>query len=310
MANYRWECVTENAAFAGRDGAGALVFQDRMWFLGGWNPKDKVNFPSICNSEVWSSENGLDWNLELLQAPWEGRHTAGYAVFDNAMWIVGGDGNQGHYQSDVWRSVDGKAWDLVLDPVPWGPRVLHYTVVFDNKIWVMGGQTIPQFAEAPEVFCDDVWCTSDGANWSQVATGMPWAPRGMIGGCTVKDGYIWILGGGTYDTPDKPNRIFYRDVWRSVDGVQWECVLEEAPWAPRQYHDVAVFDDKLWVMEGYYEQGGNRNDVWYSEDGIHWLEVPDTPWAPRHAASVYVYDDALWMIAGNNMFPDVWKLVK
>ena len=45
MCGYEWICVTEQAAFAGRDGAGALVFKDRMWLLGGWNPGDKVNFP-------------------------------------------------------------------------------------------------------------------------------------------------------------------------------------------------------------------------------------------------------------------------
>ena len=27
MSGYEWICVTEQAAFAGRDGAGALVFQ-------------------------------------------------------------------------------------------------------------------------------------------------------------------------------------------------------------------------------------------------------------------------------------------
>ena len=41
---YEWCCVTENVAFAARDGAGALVFQNKMWLLGGWNPGDKVHF--------------------------------------------------------------------------------------------------------------------------------------------------------------------------------------------------------------------------------------------------------------------------
>ena len=53
---------------------------------------------------------------------------------------------------------------------------------------------------------------------------------------------------------------------------------------------------------------GNRNDVWYSDDGVRWQEVPNTPWKPRHAASVFVHDGALWMVAGNNMESDVWKL--
>jgi len=310
MSQYRWVKITDHAAFAPRDGAGALVFKRKMWLLGGWNPSDKIHFPKICNSEVWSSKDGINWKLENPCAPWEGRHTAGYVVFNDAMWIVGGDANQHHYQNDVWKSTDGVKWECVCENVPWGLRVLHYTVAFRNKIWVIGGQTLPHFAPADEIFYSDVWCSDDGRHWEKVADNLPWAPRGMIGGSAVFKDKIWILGGGTYDTPKKPERIFYHDVWCSQDGKNWELVCDSAPWHPRQYHDVAVFDNKLWVMEGYHKNGGNRNDVWYSEDGKNWTEVSDTPWQPRHAASVFVYDNGLWMVAGNNMTPDVWKLEK
>ena len=136
---YEWTCVTKQAAFSGRDGAGALVFDGHMWLLGGWNPADRENFPEICNSEVWCSEDGLRWTEVCERAPWEGRHTAGYVVHDDRMWIVGGDSNQGHYQPDVWSSTDGVAWEQVADDVPWGRRCLHYTVAFDGEIWIMGG---------------------------------------------------------------------------------------------------------------------------------------------------------------------------
>lgn len=310
LSDYQWTCVTENAAFAGRDGAGALVFRNRMWLLGGWNPGDKVHFPHICNSEVWSSADGATWELENPQAPWEGRHTAGYVVHDDRMWIVGGDANQRHYQNDVWSSADGVHWDLVNGEVPWAPRVLHYTLAFDNRIWVIGGQSVPQFAPAEEALYNDVWCSADGVAWTRVTENAPWSPRGMIGGSVVFQGRVWILGGGTYDTPTTPSRNFYNDVWSSDDGVSWERHTEFAPWEPRQYHDIAVFDHRMWVLEGCNAAGGNRCDVWYSADGVNWYELPDTPWAPRHAASVFVYDDALWMVAGNNMFPDVWKLTR
>jgi len=310
LSHYQWTCVTEKATFAGRDGAGALVFKDKMWLLGGWNPRDKVHFPYICNSEVWSSTDGAVWTLESAQAPWEGRHTAGYVVHDNKMWIVGGDPIQGHYQNDVWCSSDGIHWDLVNDDVPWAPRVLHYTPVFDNKIWVMGGQTVPQFAAGDEIFYNDVWNSPDGATWTRITGKAPWSPRGMIGGNVTFQNRMWILGGGTYDTPTTPNRNFYNDVWSSADGVNWKRHAESAPWAPRQYHDVAVFDNKMWVLEGYNRDSGNRRDVWYSADGVNWYELPVTPWAPRHAASVFVYKNALWMVAGNNMLPDVWKLTR
>lgn len=307
---YKWICATENAAFAPRDGAGMIVYRDAMWLLGGWNPRDKVNFPSICNSEVWRSTDGAEWAMINKQAPWEGRHTAGYANHDGKMWIVGGDCNQGRYQNDVWTSEDGVEWTLVNDSVPWGPRALHHTVVFDGYIWVMGGQTLPQFAPAEQRYYSDVWRSRDGVEWEMLTDRAPWGPRGMIGGNVVLHGRMWLLGGGTYDTPSIPTREFHNDVWSSADGVEWECHTEAAPWAPRQYHEVAAFDGRMWVMEGYLKETGNRKDVWYSADGVNWYEVPDTPWLPRHAASVFVYDGGLWMVAGNNMTPDAWKLTR
>lgn len=307
---YRWVNVTMKAAFAPRDGAGALVHDGRMWLLGGWNKKDKVHFPHICNSEVWSSVDGATWTLECAEAPWEGRHCAGYVVHDGRMWIVGGDCNQGHFQNDVWTSRDGRNWTCVCEHVPWAPRALHHTVAHDGYIWVMGGQTklIGFHTEPPERFHRDVWRSRDGANWEKVIDPAPWPHRGMIGGAAVHRGSIWLLGGGTYDTPQTPTRRFYNDSWSTADGRDWQCHCQACAWPPRQYHEVAVFDDRLWVLEGW-DGRSNRNDVWHSEDGVHWRELPGTPWTPRHAASVFTYDDALWVVAGNNMQSDVWKLV-
>lgn len=320
---YVWKQITDKAAFAPRDGAGALTFQGKLWFIGGWNPSDKKFFPRICNNEVWNSADGAAWTLIKPNTflddkfdpaqDWEGRHTAGYVVYKEKMWIIGGDVNQGHYQNDVWNSTNGKDWTFVNRgrPVPWRPRALHYTVVHQDKIWVFGGQTMPAFSSSEERFYRDAWTTTDGVEWKQVNIKEPaWPQRGMIGGSAMFQDRIWILGGGTYDTPKIPSRKFFNDVWSSADGSTWTKHLDAAPWAARQYHDVAVFDDRLWVLEGYSLQPGNRQDVWHSADGVHWSEVPDTPWKPRHAASVYVHDNGLWMIAGNNMEPDVWELTR
>jgi len=322
---YEWRPITLTAPWAARDGAGILSFQGKLWLLGGWNPSpaERKFFPLICNNEVWSSEDGATWSLVKPNtfldrsfdptADWEGRHTAGYAVFRDQMWIIGGDCNQGHYQNDVWNSIDGKIWNYVNreKDVPWGPRALHYTVVHDDKLWVIGGQTMPAFGGGPEKFYRDVWTSADGVEWLPTSPREPcWSARGMIGGSAVMNGRIWILGGGTYDTPTTPSRNFYNDVWSSSDGIDWTQHTAEAPWHPRQYHDIAVWDDRLWVMEGYHKDGGNRNDVWSSSDGVKWTELTNTPWKPRHAASLVVHDGSLWMIAGNNMQPDVWRLTR
>jgi hypothetical protein len=300
---YKWTQVTDSAAYTPRDGAGAAVLNGQMWLLGGWNPDAYP--PYSTTNEVWTTSNGADWTF-VNDAPWEGRHTFGNVIFDDRMWVLGGDALRRHYQPDVWYSADGLNWTQATATAPWGERCLHCAVVHDGRIWVMGGETMTRFVPSgpPDAHFNDVWCSTDGINWTQVTAGAPWPPRGMIGGSVVLNGRMWLLGGGTYSP-----RTYFNDVWSSVDGVDWRRDLAEAPWAPRQYHDVAVFDGKMWVLEGWNgELGGNRNDVWYSSDGVNWTELPDTPWAPRHAASVFVFDNALWMVAGNNMEQDVWGL--
>jgi len=314
---YQWTQVTARASFAPRDGAGALVFGDAMWLIGGWNPRDKVHFPRVCSNDVWRSTDGREWsqvkpNTYLDEAfdtkqDWAGRHTGGYAVHDRRMWLIGGDANQGYHQGDVWASADGRDWRCVVEEAPWAPRVLHGAASWMGRLWVWGGQTMPGYAGGSDHFYDDVWVSADGMDWTRLNPQKPgWAPRGMVGGSVVHRGRLWILGGGTYETPDTPDRTFRNDVWSTADGVRWKCHTPAAPWSPRQYHGTAVFDDRMWVLFGWNSR--NLNDVWYSSDGITWREVPDTPWPARHAASVFVHHDALWVVAGSHMESDVWKL--
>ena len=133
---------------------------------------DKATFPQTCISDVWNSVDGAAWT-RLPDAPWEGRHTAGYVVHDGKIWIVGGDAIQRHYQDDVWNSSDGVHWNCVTNEVPWKACVLHYTVAHDGRIWVMGGQSLPQYSPGDEVFYNDVWSSRDGLNWEQVTPHAP-----------------------------------------------------------------------------------------------------------------------------------------
>jgi hypothetical protein len=292
--------AVQGLAFLGRDGAGALSFQGKLWLLGGWNPA----YLPVTNSEVWSSEDGVNWKLVTL-APWERRHDAGYAVFNNKMWIVGGDKNTGHYQNNVWSSADGVNWELVTDNVPWANRATQYVLTFNDRLWLMGGQKIFE-SSTPVVAFNDVWSSWDGANWQQETPNAAWSPRGLIMGSVEFQGRVWVIGGGQYDV-----RTFNNDVWSSADGVHWTLVLAQAPWSPRQFHNITVFDNKIWVLAGGDAQNqGGVNDIWYSTDGVQWTQLEATPWTPRHAASTIVQNSYLWLLCGSDSSGDndVWKM--
>ena len=148
---YRWECMTMEAAFAPRDGAGILPHNGKMWLLGGWNQRNKEAFPRICSNDVWSSIDGVEWTLEKENtyqdtsfdpaSDWEGRHTAGYVLHRDKMWIVGGDANQGYHINDVWSSEDGETWTELPD-TPWKPRHAASVCVYDDALWMVTGNNM------------------------------------------------------------------------------------------------------------------------------------------------------------------------
>lgn len=308
VAAYKWTEMTSSAAFRPRDGAGAVAFNNRMYLLGGW-----IAQPYACINEVWTSTDGKSWKM-VNYAPWEGRHCDGNVIFESKMWVVGGDQAHGHYQSDVWNTTDGVNWTKVTAEAPWGQRALHVTGVYKGRIWVMGGQTLPQYAPGPDVLYNDVWSSIDGKTWTQVTANAPWSPRGMIDRAVEFNGRMWLVGGGTFQTPAHHSRQYYNEVWSTTDGLNWRKDLAQAPWEPREYHSVAVFDNKIWVLGGWHDY--NLSDVWYSSDGVNWTELPNTPWPERHAPSVFVYDNHLWVTGGsgpkdsNDPQQDVWRLDK
>lgn len=287
-----------------RDGAGAVVLDDRMWLLGGWNPLDLDAFPRTTSNDVWSSRDGVAWTLEKPNTfldddfddsvDWSGRHTAGYAVHDGRMWIVGGDSANGEYPMDVWSSANGRDWTRVTSAAPLPPRVLHSAVSFGGNLLAYGGQ------HWDGTFFNDVWRSSDGVAWQKLPENGPrWSGRGSIEGAAVLGGRMWIVGGGRYDTATTPWQGF-RDVWSSADGAAFRREGDEvAPWSARTYHTVIVHEDRIFVLGGYDEIAGNLGDAWYTKDGENWYPIADPVFRARHAASAWSYHGALYFGFGN-----------
>ncbi len=341
---YTWQKVANEAPFGARDGAGGIVHGGKMWLIGGWNPE---RFPLDCANDVWSSVDGATWVEEkpntftsaaFPRHDWEGRHFAGYHSWNGKMWIVGGDPNQGYYQTDVWSSEDGRAWTRTdahaiqprldtngtpfsfadqrpLEIPQFGLRTAHVTAIFGDHLLVMGGQRIEQFVDpawpgAPGKSFDDVWRSSDGVTFARVPSkGKMWAPRGYVSEAVELDGRLWLVGGGLSEDPTagRARREFYNDVWSTTDGERWEQAPNASPFSPRIWHNVKSFDGRIWVINGYdgdrLGQGraaDNLSDVWYSSNGTDWYEAhPPSTFVPRHAGTAWVHAGGLFVGSGN-----------
>ncbi len=252
-------------------------------------------------------KQGPDWVLVNPQADWQARDSQGEFVYDGHMWILGGwfDAKQPNPR-DVWKSPDGLHWTRTLEVAPWEYSDLSVALVYQGKMWFMGGRKLPGAANSNEV-----WSSTDGVQWTLECPAAGWCPRVSPSFAVFRD-RMWVLG-GTENFYDHSEAMVKNDVWSSEDGKQWRLEVAQAPWAARAHAQALVFDGKLWLMGGglWHPQHVARNDVWCSEDGVHWeLMTEAAPWAPRLWFSAVVYGGHMWVLGGwskeHGNFNDVW----
>lgn len=123
----------------------SLVFNNRIYVSHGtypvkidWGGGMTVNGYN-CRQDVLSTQDGTTWSNITLATPFSGRGDHRSLVYDNKMWIIGGQwGNSG--LNDVWSSADGSLWSAVTGTAGFPKRYGHGAVTFENKIWVIGGK--------------------------------------------------------------------------------------------------------------------------------------------------------------------------
>ena len=238
----------------------------------------------------------------------------------------------------------------------WEPRAGLQAVELHNHLFVIGGRTPeappPPFNPFASIIHGDVWVSPDlGETWIELLEDAQdaglWKNRAYFEAVTKGD-YMYIIGGQNFTTiiPGGPPTVFpsefFKDVWRSTDGVEWELMTDDAGWATlpmkcpvlpevsqgRAGLSAVSFKGKLWVLGG--SQGddtslnpsGNGidcrdlfNDVWYSQDGSEWhLATDDAPWEARAGGVALVNGGWLYYMGGekgftgeDDYFNDVWR---
>jgi hypothetical protein len=145
------------AAWPERGSHSVVVYQNRLWLFGGANHTAADRSTDGFLNDVWVSEDGIDWTLVTPAAPWSLRDKAGAVVFNEELYLLGGQG-----AADVWHSPNGRDWTPRSAEADWGSRHDFARVVYDGRMWVFGG-----WKGRSTNAVNDVWYSRDGGSWNR-----------------------------------------------------------------------------------------------------------------------------------------------
>lgn len=227
-----------------------------------------------------------------------------YKNSKDSIWFYGGTSPAEEIRHQTLKKGDNniiylRTAELVSHEDISGYQNREYALIaFKNKLWLTGGTDYSVPLTGKTIFRNEVYNSFDGINWRFATTNKnPWQER-QDHELVVFNNKIWILGGTIFKENTQPG-VSINDIWASENGVDWELISENAPWAKRSFAKCVVFKNKLWLIGGYpyfTNHNGYFNDVWSTTDGENWtLETGNAPW-PASFNKIIVYDNKLWSI--------------
>jgi len=333
-----WSEVTKSAAFPPRLFQTSVVYDDKMWLIGGI--ADGENYLN----DTWYSTDGITWTQATASATFPARAGHSSVIYDNKMWVIGGSDSYGHDLNDTWYSTDGITWIQATQSAAFAARNLQSSVVYDNKMWVISGETGGMINYYAAATLPDAWFSTDGINWSPATQSAEFGVQGLAK-CGVFDNKLWAVTStdawnsenGSAWTDVSPDAFTFRqnpiltpspdgtlfmilggydegsdhvpinELISSSDGITWTS--GKSIFSRREGHSSVVFNGKFWVIGGGYN-GDLKNDVWSSTDGTTWTMVNESAgFSPRIYHTSVVYDNKMWVIGGtdgSNFMNDVW----
>ncbi|MBG6128794.1 hypothetical protein IWQ47_000514 [Aquimarina sp. EL_43] len=214
-----------------RSGATLTTFNDQLWLIGGkditdapytniWHSADGVSWSELSppfgdlpahetivynskmyvtkgnrttnQTEVWSTTNGIDWIQETNNA-FPGRGGQKGVVFNDAMYLLGGEDIASNKVNEIWTSTDGSSWAEVSPTTLFSERNAHSATVYNNKVWVIGGK------DNITLFNNEIWYSSDMITWTRYEGPRPGTDGINSHTALLFNDEIWIFGSNRSD---------------------------------------------------------------------------------------------------------------
>lgn len=232
--------------FSERSGHQVLVFNDKMWVIGG---SAASSGGTVRSNEIWSTSDGANWTEEtIIGNHFSGRSGHQSLIFNNKLWVIGGS-DGANLLNDVWSSANGINWVEEIADAPFSTKNYHQAISFNNKLWIIGGSDTIGAQ-------NDVWSSFDGRDWQKEnIVGSHFLERSSHRVVLFRN-KLWLINGelGTQQ---------YDDIWTSLDGINWsEESIAGTYFSGRADFEAVVFNDSLWIIGGKRGAALGRNDIW------------------------------------------------
>lgn len=175
-------------------------------------------------------------------------------------------------------------WEKLLDSAEWRKNYNFQMFSTDEQLFVFHP--------------DGTWQSKDGKNWEKTGLTNPVYNHAFLDYVFFK-GSVYGLGHfkGNIETFEyKP------EIYRSTHLTSWDTISKNSNLPPRFFYHPFEFKDKLWIIGGE-DKNGQYNDIWNSEDAIHWTRQKENlPFGKVSGSRIVELNEHLYLL--NN---DVWK---
>lgn len=205
--------LSPNTIFSNRARHTLTAFDNKLFLIAG-GTNDLDGFNKATRNDVWSSADGIDWQVEVFDAPFPSRDDHAAIVFNSRLWVIGGlnvGGSDNIFLNDVWYTTDGVNWNLATDQAPFGGRRKHTLTTDGNSMYLIGGES------EDYVFHNDIWKSDDGINWEQIVLEDPTFPSRGSHTSVYHNELHWIINGfpiySSLENSSTAQTGFHEDIW-------------------------------------------------------------------------------------------------
>jgi hypothetical protein len=139
-----WSELTWSAPWGEERGQPLVtVYRDKLWVIGGFSGYGEAN--EMLHNDVWSSSDGITWQLIAPSATWTPRVWQALHTYDDKIFMINGANwnewpDEFGNTAEIWFTDNGAEWFELPSEIRWGARHASLSVVDDEGglFWFAG----------------------------------------------------------------------------------------------------------------------------------------------------------------------------